>query len=66
MGLLDILFGKKPQPSGGLLNVPSGTTQQRYKDYAEQAMVKGEPVLPFAEWQKQQQAQASTASAPGK
>ena len=61
MSLLDWFFTKKPapqpQPSGGLLgNVPTGQQQMSYKDYAEQAMVKGEPVMPFAEWQKQQQA----------
>ena len=59
MGLLSFLFSSKPQPvqpaPGGLLT--TGATQQAYKDYAEQAMVKGQPVMSFQDWAKAQQAQ---------
>lgn len=62
MSLLDFFFGKKaapqqpaPQPpQQGFLGVPSGGTQQAYKDYAEQSMVKGQQPLSFADWYKQQ------------
>ena len=61
MGLLSFLFGgKKPaQPQqtggGGLLAVPTGATQQSYRDYAESCMMKGQQPMPMADWMKQQQ-----------
>lgn len=64
MGLLSFLFGgskpaqPQPQPQGGgLLSVPTGATQQAYKDYAETCMVKGQQPMSMADWMKAQQAQ---------
>lgn len=62
MGLLDFFSKAPPQaptpPGGGLLGTTQKvvTDQRAYKDYAEMAMTKGQPVLPYAEWVKQQQA----------
>ncbi len=51
MGLLDFFTSKAPQPATDAL-----TTRQAYLDHVEQAQVKGQQPLPYAEWLKQQKA----------
>ena len=65
MGLLSFLFGSKPppvagqqQPQGLLAPAAPVVNQKAYQDYAEMAMTKGQPVLPYAQWVKAQQAAA--------
>ena len=58
MGLLNFLFGSKPQPPQqpqGLLNAPSGATTKAYQDYAIDMQSQGKAPLAYADWAKQQQ-----------
>ena len=57
MGLLSFLFGSKPQPPAqpqGLLNAPSGVTQEAYNDYAIDMQSQGKAPLSYADWVKSQ------------
>lgn len=55
--LLMRMAGHKPapqQPQAGPV-VPTGQTQQSYREYAMDAMMKGQQPLPLPQWQAQQQ-----------
>ena len=53
MGLLDWFASKPPQPVAPAATALTG--RQAYLDHVEQAQVKGEKPLPYAEWLKRQQ-----------